>query len=190
MIPAGLRLNATTVHGIGAAVCLTIVAGAVFVGVFPTMRARAAERTEIARLEQVRSDRTRVGEEYAALSESLRKVRADNASRWVDLRGERQLNMRMADLTTLLTDRGFEIQALQAADVQVGPVVARIPIRLEVLGPLADAINLLGTLDEDYPDLHCETINIEHTGPESVRLRLNLRWLLAPADMPKEKPVG
>ncbi len=190
MLPAGLRLTTTTVHGLGAAACLTIVAGAAFIGVFPTTRARAAERTEIARLEQVRADRVRVGEEYAALSQSLDAVRAENASRWVDLRGERQLNMRMADLTTMLTDRGFDIQALQAGDVEPGAVVSRIPIRLEVLGSLANGMNLLETLDRDYPDLHCDTINIEHTGPESIRLRLNMRWLLAPADMPKEKPAG
>ena len=182
--------NTTAVHAVGATLCLAIVAASVSIGVYPMMRSRAAERTEIARLAQVRADRSRVGEEYTALNASLQRVRSENAARWVDLAGERQLNLRMAEITTMLAAEGFDIQALRADDPVSGAVVSHIPIRLEVLGPLGRATELLASLDRDYPDLHCETINLEHTGPETVRLRLDIRWLLAPKDMPKEKPVG
>ncbi|MCC5822594.1 MAG: hypothetical protein LAT64_03345 [Phycisphaerales bacterium] len=165
------------IHAVGTAVCISIVVGAAFVFLVPGMKSRQETREQFDRLAAAterleaaaRSNRS-LNAEAARLSESVE-------SRMVTLRPADQLNRVLADLTDLCLSHGVVPEVIQPRDLVPDPVTPIIPIRFEITGRLDVVYELLGVFESQHPDLHLRSITLEHTGPETVRMRTVLSWL-------------
>lgn len=174
------RAAVRPVHAVGALVCAVVIATAIGTVMVPRLRADREHRDRLTRFEAVTASLGQASAVDAALESQVRELRGSVQARRVDLTHTDELNRRLADLTTVLGASGLSVETLQAGErFPVGPVIA-MTIRLDGTGPLEQVYELLGVFDRDEPDLHIESLVIEHTGPGTVRLRAILRWLTAP----------
>lgn len=177
----------TAIHAIGATLCVAIIAGALLIGLVPMQRARSAERAERAQAASLDDQLRRAGEAFSGLDRQVESLRAAIEARGISLTPESRLNQRLAELTSMLVDRGLAVQTLQPGEKEPGGANGVVPIRLDMIGTLDRIVALLGELDETQPDLHIDAISLEHAGPENVRLRASVRWLLGVEDASDKK---
>jgi Tfp pilus assembly protein PilO len=168
------------VHAVGGAVCLVIIAAAVYAFVTPIVRARHEAGLQLARLSAVTAELDQAAGVNRGLEGQLVRVRTSVEERMVPLTPAQELNRRLAELTTICLDHGLIPEAIQPRETVRGPVTLIQPIRFEVSGPIGSVYELLGKFDREHPDLHAESLTIEHTGPGTVRMRTVLLWLTAP----------
>lgn len=170
----------TIVHAVGATVCAVIIAAAVYAFVTPIIRARHEAGLQLARLSTVSSELDQAAGVNRGLEAQLVRLRTSVEERMVPLTPPQELNRRLAELTTICVDHGLTPEAIQPREAVRSPVTLIQPIRFEVSGPIQSIYELLARFDRDHPDLHAETLTIEHIGPETVRMRTVLSWLTAP----------
>ncbi len=177
----GKHGSTATVHAAGATVCIAMVALAVYTFVAPIIRARHEAGASLARLSEVTAELERTAGVNRGLEDQIDRVRSSVESRMVPLTPPQELNRRLAQLTSICLEHGLTPDAIQPRDAVRGPVVLVQPIRFEVSGPIEAVYALLGAFDRDHPDLHAESLTIEHTGPGTVRMRTVLSWLTSSA---------
>jgi len=177
--PAG---SSTSVHAIGALSCVTIMAAAAALFLIPTLKARAIARSQLAELAEISHRLDQVAQANRDLNALARQLRERVDSRGITLAPPQDLNRRLAELTSLTIEQGLVPEFIQPRE----PVQSRgarfQPIRYEVTGSPAGIYELLGRFDREHPDLHLESVTIEYTSPETIRLRTVLSWLTAPAN--------
>ncbi len=169
------------IHLVGAAVCLALVAAAAYTVVTPVVKARAESKAQLARLSSVSAELAQVAQVNRTLEAQLERTSASVEARMVTLVPAQDLNRRLAELTTLCLDRGLTPEVIQPREPVNGAVTPIQPIRFETSGPAEAVFGLLGLFENDHPDLHLDTLTLEHVGPQTVRLRTTLSWLTAPA---------
>jgi Tfp pilus assembly protein PilO len=168
------------VHAVGATVCTMIVAAAVYAFVTPIVRDRQDAAIQLARLSAVTAELEQAAGVNRGLQSQLGRVRDSVRERMVTLTPPQELNRRLAELTSISLDLGLTPESIQPRESVRGPVTLIQPIRFEVSGPIEAVYELLGKFDAEHPDLHAESLTIEHTGPGTVRMRTVLSWLTAP----------
>lgn len=178
-IPAGTGSNAI-VHAAGAAVCAVIIAAAVYAFVTPIIRTRHDAGLQLARLAAVSRELDQAAGVNRGLEAQLARLRSSVDERMVTLTPPHELNRRLAELTTISIEHGLTPEAIQPRETVRSPVTLIQPIRFEVSGPIQSVYDLLARFDREHPDLHAESLTIEHTGPGTVRMRTVLSWLTAP----------
>lgn len=175
-----LKASTRPVHLTGAAVCLAIVGAAGGLFFIPTVRAAKASGAAAQELVEVSQTLEQSATMNRTLTAQVAQLEASLESRDITLTGIDDLNRRLAELTALCVSHGLTPEAIQPREVVAGSVTPIVPIRFEVLGSLGAVDNLLGVFDEQFPDLHIHQLTIEHTAPETVRLRCVLSWLTKP----------
>ncbi len=169
-----------SLHAIGTLSCLTIVAAAAALFFIPTMKTRASAKAQLAELAEINQTLDQSAQTNRELNAHLRQLRERVESRGIVLSPAQDLNRRLAELTSLTIEHGLVPEFIQPREaIQVRGARFQ-PIRYEVTGSPAAVYGLLGRFDREHPDLHLETVTIEYTGPETVRLRTVLSWLVAP----------
>lgn len=182
MSKKGKQLPATaTVHVLGAVFCAVMVGVSAAMFLIPGVKSRAVATAEVERLSAVSQELDRAAGTVGALQSQLDKLARNVEVRDVTLFPESDLNRRLAVLNTLSLELGLTPEVIQPGQRVQGKLTPEIPIRYEVLGSVGDIYGLLGIFDRQFPDLHLRGITIEHTGPETVRLRTVLSWMTAPA---------
>lgn len=179
-VPGESTGSNAAIHAVGATVCTLTIAAAVYAFVTPIVRARHEAGLELARLSAVTAELDQAAGVNRGLAAQRDRVKASVDTRMVALTPPQELNRRLAELTTICLDHGLTPEAIQPQESKRSAVTLVQPIRFEVSGQLGSVYELLGTFDREHPDLHAESLTIEHTGPETVRMRTVLSWLTAP----------
>jgi Tfp pilus assembly protein PilO len=169
------------VHLVGTLACCAMLAGSAVVFLLPGFKSRQQAGVQLTRLTAVAEELDAAARANHSLKAQVDKARESVESRMVRLVPAEDLNRRLAELTTLCLDHGLTPEVLQPLDRRSGGVSPILPIRFEVSGPLDGVYRLMGSFDDHHPDLHLESIAIEHTGPRTVRMRTVLLWLAAPS---------
>ena len=170
----------TPVHAVGGLICAVIVAVAAYAFVTPLVRERHHDALQLARLTEVISTLDQATGVNRGLESQVARVRDSVEARMVKLTPQQELNRRLAELTTICIEHGLTPDAIQPREVVRSPITVIQPIRFEVSGTLESVYELLGLFDREHPDLHAETLIIEHSGPGTVKMRTVLSWLTAP----------
>lgn len=178
---AAVRAATRPIHVVGAVICAGVIAGAAALVVIPATKRSRSERDTLLALEQVNRQLADASKVNESLGQTARELGKRIQDREVKLTPVSDLNRRVSDLTGLLGEIGLGVEVLQASEPVKGALLTSVPIRLETSGSLEACYDLLGRLEEENPDLQVDSVAIEHTGPERVRLRLQLRWMTAPS---------
>ena len=169
------------VHAIGTLACLTIVAAAAALFFVPTLKARASAKAQLAELADINQKLDQAAEVNRSLKAQRDQLRERVDSRGIVLAPAQDLNRRLAELTSLTIDHGLVPEFIQPRESIQARGATFVPIRYEITGSPDAIYGILAQFDQEHPDLHLETITLEYTGPETVRLRTVLSWLTAPA---------
>lgn len=168
------------IHAGFATAAVLVVGSAGAIGVIPAHRAQVEQRTQRSELLSVNENLDTVGAVYASLEDRVAELENRIESYGYVLTSARDLNRRLSDLTRLFESQSLEIGSLQPQALVSGEKVSHIPLRIEVSGPLESLLRLLDTFEDSYPDLHIDSLTLEFSGPESLRLRMSVRWFVAP----------
>ncbi|MEM9373621.1 MAG: hypothetical protein AAGA55_08240 [Planctomycetota bacterium] len=175
------------IHLIGSGACLLILGGASALGVVPALRARAADQSLRADLGVSAAALDSAGDAHVRLVDQARGMRESIRSRDVELMPASGVNRLMADLTVMFENSALSLLTLQPRSVEearAGEALRAIPIQATAEGRLEDVLGLFGTIRRQHPDIHMEGLVLEHTGPETLRLRADFRWLIVPDKEP------
>jgi Tfp pilus assembly protein PilO len=176
----GLNSATRPVHLVGFGACVLVVAAASALFLVPSLRAARASNAATVELATLTGSLVQAAGMNRALTAQIEQLEASLRTRGVALDGIDELNGRLADLTTLCVENGLIPEIIQPRQAITDGPTTVVPIRFEVLGSLGALDHLLGVFDERFPDLHIQELTIEHTGPETLRLRSVLWWLTKP----------
>ena len=167
----------------GAALCVGLSLLFYWAGVQPMSDQHAAHLEARAELDQRQDQALKLANAADALQRRLKEVgqAVDNAP--VQLKPVRQLNQRLAHLTSLAAECGLAIDQTRHERPHSGQWYQTVPIRLTGQGAYPTCAVFLDRLRRAYPDMGVSSFELSRDpgGEVAAKFRFDLVWYTAPA---------
>ena len=179
-------------HVAGAAILLALTAA---LGVGPLwllVENRRSVASQADALETAREDHAAAMADLATMRSRLTRVQEDLAASAVQLEPASAVNRRLADLSTLATQCGLEVDELKPAEPVPGRHSQRVPVYMIARGSYRQCVVFLNRLRRRLPDTGAGSMELSGAPTESdgrISMRCVLWWHATP-DEPTEISRG
>ncbi|MHC4985369.1 MAG: type 4a pilus biogenesis protein PilO [Planctomycetota bacterium] len=178
--PSSWRTNAA-----GAAILLALTAALGVVPGWLLVSNRQSVASQADALDAARLDHASAMSALTATRSQLTGVQADLATSAVQLEPPSAVNRRLADLSTLATECGLEVDELKPAEPIPGQHSRRVPVHMIARGSYRQCVMFLNRLRSQLPDTGARSVELSGTPTEPdgrVSLRCMLWWHAMPAE--------
>ncbi len=165
---------------IGVAVFIALTGLAYLLEFEPAMRDRDALRAGATELADKRETSTRLQSTIYSLNNQIQARQAAQATE-LKLQPPTQINDRLSALSTLATDHGLTVEAIEPGEAKGAVRYSTIPIRILGRGKYPQVARFIHALRTELPDTSVTDLAISGAGDTAPTVTLNLLWYAAPA---------
>jgi Tfp pilus assembly protein PilO len=168
---------------VGTVLAVGVTVAAYFLGIRPLVESRSRLTERGRQLEVLERQATALEKVLAGRRRRLETVDRALASDSLRLRPVSDLNRRLAEVSALATDCGFQIADCQTGTVAAGAHYGALPITLDGRGTYRTCTQFLNRLREAFPDTSVSTLDLTATHGDPCgtgAFRVGLRWYAMP----------
>lgn len=172
--------NEWRMDSIGVAVFVVLTAIAYFIEFEPAMRDRDALSAGSAALAEKRDTIAKLQSTIHTINGQIQAQQTAQANE-LKLQPPAQINDRLSTLSTLATDHGLTVEAIEPGEGTTAVRYSTVPIRINGRGKYPQVARFIHALRTELPDTAVTDISIAGGGGDTApTVTLNLLWYAAP----------